>query len=989
MTDVQRVLTRALRDRYAIDGEIGHGGMATVYRARDLRHDRVVAIKVLHPQLTAAVGHDRFLREIAIGARLQHPHILTLIDSGEVSEGDPGSGGPSFLYYVMPFVEGESLRDRLVRAGGPLPVSEVTRLLRDVVDALAYAHRHGVIHRDIKPDNVMIAGRHALVVDFGVAKAVASGPPPADAGGGTASGVDTPTLTVLGTSLGTPAYMAPEQAAGDAVDHRADIYAAGIMAYEMLNGRPPFTGSGQSILAAQITAAPQPIGELRADVPPALAEIVMRCLAKDPADRYQTADDLLIDIEGLSMPTDMAGGLPAVDRGAMRKRVVAVVAAVVIVAAAGWIFLSGRARRRQWVHETAIPEIQRLAENYAFDSAYALAVRAGEAAPDDRALEALWPKFSSAVVLKSVPPGARVYRQLLGDSSRWDLIGTTPTDSVRLPILVYTRLRLEQPGYRSMEVSLSPTFMQDEPFVLDSVDSADSAMVHVSAGEFPASMPGLDHLPPLALTDFLMDRYEVTNRDYKRFVDAGGYTKPEYWDRPFIRDGRTLSFAEGVAGFTDKTGRPGPSTWEAGNYPSGADDVAVGGISWFEAAAYAKFVGKSLPTLYHWNRAAEAWASAWVVPGSNYDGQGPRRGSTTRGMGPFGTFDMAGNVREWCENASESGRYILGGGWNDQTYSFNDAYSQNAFDRSATNGIRLVKYLRNEPNLQLAKAPLVRSFRDYTKERPVSDAVFDSYRRMYDYDRAPLNATVEARDSTADDWIRERVSFTAAYGNERMFAYLFLPKRGTPPFQTVVYFPGSNAIHTRSSADLNPRSFDFFLRNGRAVMMPIYKSTYERGDSLNSDYSDESVFYRDHVVMWGKDFRRSVDYLVTRPDIDSARLAYFGISWGGELGGIMPAIEPRLKAVVLNVAGLGMERARPEADVLNFLPRIHQPVIMLNAKYDHFFPIETAQKPFFDYLGTPPDQKRYVVYEGGHILPRADLIRASLDWLDKYLGPVK
>ena len=378
-----------------------------------------------------------------------------------------------------------------------------------------------------------------------------------------------------------------------------------------------------------------------------------------------------------------------------------------------------------------------------------------------------------------------------------------------------------------MEISLSPTWIEDQPFVLDSASAPDSYMVHVSGGEFPASMPGLDHLPPIDLGDFLMDRYEVTNRDYKRFVDAGGDANPEYWDRSFIKDGRTLSFAEAVAAFTDKTGRPGPSTWEAGNYPSGADDVALGGISWFEAAAYAKFVGKSLPSLYHWNRAAEAWASAWVVPGSNYDGQGPRRGSTTRGMGPFGTFDMAGNVREWCENASESGRYILGGGWNDQTYSFNDAYSQNAFDRSATNGIRLVKYLRDEPNLALAKGPLVRSFRDYTKERPVSDVVFDGYRRMYDYDPAPLNATVEATDTTADDWTRERISFTRR--RSRTDVRVPVPaKAEDAAVSDRGFLPGSNAIHTRASTDVNPRGFDFFLRSGRAVMMPIYKKSTVR-----------------------------------------------------------------------------------------------------------------------------------------------------------------
>jgi len=206
LDDLSR-LKAALESHYEIERELGHGGMATVYLARDIKHGRVVAIKVLRRELTAAVGAERFHREISIAAQLRHPHILTLIDSGEAD---------GLLYYVMPFVEGESLRSRLGRAGA-LPISEATRILREVVDALVHAHKHGMIHRDIKPDNVMIEDRHALVLDFGVAKAMSSA----------ASGHN---LTTVGVALGTPAYMAPEQATGETdVDQRADIYAAGLL----------------------------------------------------------------------------------------------------------------------------------------------------------------------------------------------------------------------------------------------------------------------------------------------------------------------------------------------------------------------------------------------------------------------------------------------------------------------------------------------------------------------------------------------------------------------------------------------------------------------------------------------------------------------------------------------------------------------------------------------------------------------------------------
>ncbi|HMV32082.1 MAG TPA: serine/threonine-protein kinase, partial [Gemmatimonadales bacterium] len=263
---------------------LGQGGMATVYLATDRKHGRQVAIKLLRPELGAALGTERFVREIEIAAKLQHPHILPLLDSGGVQAGPGQVARP---YYVMPYVTGESLRERLER--GPIPVPEAVRLLTEIADALATAHAQGVVHRDIKPENVMLSGRHALVMDFGVARAVREASTSAR-------------LTSVGFALGTPAYMAPEQAAGDpAVDHRADLYALGIVAFEMLTGRFPYAATTpQQILAAHITQPPEPIAGLRPDLPPALADVVMRCLAKEPAARWESAEALRDALERLA-----------------------------------------------------------------------------------------------------------------------------------------------------------------------------------------------------------------------------------------------------------------------------------------------------------------------------------------------------------------------------------------------------------------------------------------------------------------------------------------------------------------------------------------------------------------------------------------------------------------------------------------------------------------------------------------------------------------
>ncbi|HEX3234941.1 MAG TPA: serine/threonine-protein kinase [Gemmatimonadales bacterium] len=282
---LQQQLQTSLGDAYRLERELGGGGMSRVFVAQELALGREVVVKVLLPELAAGVSVSRFRREIQLAARLQHPHIVPLLAAGE-SDGLP--------YFIMPFVVGESLRGRVAREG-ELPVGESVRILRDVVSALAYAHSAGIMHRDIKPDNVLLSGGVAVVTDFGVAKAVSV----------SAEGQETAGLTSLGVALGTPAYMAPEQATGDPqIDHRADIYSLGAMAYEMLTGRPPFMGrSAQAVLAAQVVEMPEPVERLRPAVPSALATLVASCLAKRPADRPQSAHEVMNLLDTLATPS--------------------------------------------------------------------------------------------------------------------------------------------------------------------------------------------------------------------------------------------------------------------------------------------------------------------------------------------------------------------------------------------------------------------------------------------------------------------------------------------------------------------------------------------------------------------------------------------------------------------------------------------------------------------------------------------------------------
>ncbi len=322
MTGLYEQLQATLGTAYQLERELGGGGMSRVFLAHETALGRKVVVKVLLPELAAGVSVERFRREIQLAAQLQHPHIVTLLAAGE-SEGLP--------YFTMPFITGESLRVKLAREG-ELPVIEAVRILRDVVSGLAYAHRSGIMHRDVKPDNVLISGGVAVVTDFGVAKALSV----------SADVTSSEGLTSLGMALGTPAYMAPEQATGDPqVDHRADIYALGIMAYEMLTGRTPFAGRpAHAVLAAHAVEVPDPIERLRPAVPPILGALVMQCLAKRPADRPQSAAEVMHVLDAIGTPTGGTAHTTVVVAHVPtrpRSRTVGISAAV----AAGAVLLAG------------------------------------------------------------------------------------------------------------------------------------------------------------------------------------------------------------------------------------------------------------------------------------------------------------------------------------------------------------------------------------------------------------------------------------------------------------------------------------------------------------------------------------------------------------------------------------------------------------------------------------------------------------------------
>jgi hypothetical protein len=436
--------------------------------------------------------------------------------------------------------------------------------------------------------------------------------------------------------------------------------------------------------------------------------------------------------------------------------------------------------------------------------------------------------------------------------------------------------------------------------------------------------------------------------------------------------------------FRDTTGRHGPSTWQAGHFPSGQDNYPVAGVSWYEAAAYAVFAQKNLPTLAQWYSAISEDDSTYITHMSNIDRQSLQPVGSFQNVGDFGTYDMAGNVREWAVNAVEDEKFILGGAWHSPTYDYTEPLALLPFDRSPENGFRCV--LNTQPVPPAALAPMQTQVRDFSKANPVSDAVFAAYQSMYQFPDNPLNARGEGVVEETSAWKKEKISFDTAYGGERMTAYLYLPKNIRPPYETILFFPSARVFDIADSSTLGDvKFFDYIVQSGRAVMYPIYQGTYERNKIPPWPLT------RQLVSEQFNDLSRSIDYLGTRSDINSSKLAFVGVSLGSAEGVILTTLlQHKLRTAILLDGGFLLRKFPPGVDQVDFAPRLKLPVLMVNGRYDFSFSLDKAQNPLFTMLGTPPSDKRHVVMESPHdvTVQHGELVKEVLGWLDKYLGPV-
>ncbi len=1015
---------------FEIEKLIGKGGMGEVYLARDTRLQRLVALKIL-PPASYPNAHKRLLREARAAAALEHPHICTIHEIVETDE-------HSFI--VMQYVEGRTLSD--VLKDDPIGLRRSLKIASQIAEAIAYAHKNGVVHRDIKPANIIVLSNDEIeVLDFGLAKKFA-----VESEEDETSSLRS-ILSQTGVILGTASYMSPEQARGMEVDSRSDLWSFGVVLYETTLGQKPFAGDS---LADKFVSILHDTPYFPEDFNFKLKQIILRLLEKDRDERYQTAEELLTDLKvvkreiefekqlltHISADSDSsildAAFLQTTSEESSEKRLriikdkpksfwqkigwiqaLQIVLLLIILSFGSWYLWNQS--NINWAKEN-IEKVAELADNERTFEAYDLAMQIKYYLPEDEDLKKMMPVISDKISVTTEPAGAKVFLKKFlpdekGNFPEKEFIGTTPARDLEIARGHYV-LRIEKEGFAPFERTISGTIPRIGGSFIDSPPIEIEARL-IEAGRNPENMvfvPGgryalVNWSRPIQgeveLDDFFIDKYEVTNKDFKEFITKGGYLTKRFWRHKFIKGGTEISLEEAVKEFKDRTGLPAPRGWSNQDYPEGEDDLPVTGITWYEAAAYAEFRGKRLPTVFQWEKAARNAvadprynAMPWglIKQGERTDFRANFSSSGTVpvtsfefGMSPFGIYNMAGNVSEWLVNRNYENYVTSGGAWNDLPYTFGGYGEYPGFYASDKLGFRCVLNKKGREDRQGSQDLLPDEIPNY---KVSGEADFKVWLTHYRYDKRPLAAKIVERQET-ESWTREKITF-AGENDEKITAYLFIPKNYSKPLQVIHYVPPGDVVRGLQSL---PGSVEMFLtpliKSGRAVFTVVLRGYDER--PFEKDYvppNRSTVAFRKQMVNWMTDLRRGLDYLETRREFDFENLAFVGISNGANLGNLILAVEDRYDNAILVGAGVDKDWQMwiAEANFINFAPHSKMPKLLINGRYDETHPLKTYSEPLFKIFSEP---KKMVVYDGGHIPTMEFFAKTANGWLDEQIAPPK
>lgn len=982
---------------YEIIKPIGTGGQGTVYLAQDLQLKRAVAIKFLPPETSAdSPAIKRFKREAQAAAALSHPNICAIHKIGADAERE---------FIVMQYAEGETLSARLKK--GKLNLQTALEIAIQIADALRDAHAHNVIHRDIKPANIVVSDNNQVtVLDFGLAKQIIE----------TVENAEHSSTTKSGAVMGTVAYMSPEQARGRKTDGRTDIWSLGVCLYEMTVGKNPFFRENLAESFVAILSNEPDFEEF----PPQLAEIINKTLRKNVDERYKDAKDLLDDLRELQGELNFEELLRSHDLSIEKlapkkaqsgwKQIALASFVLAILAVGGWFYWQNR--NLNWARES-VKRVEDLAKSDKTFEAYDLVLQINKYLPNDENLAKLMPLVSDNLSVKTEPSGAKVYLKRFqsdegGKFPERALLGETPLENRQIPRGQYL-LYVEKEGFATFTRSISgrlPNYSTDliamPPIEISAklveAEQVPDRMIFVPGGEYKLVSYTRPTENPVLLGNFLVDKYEVSNAEFKEFITVGGYSKKEFWQITFLKDGKEISFEDAMKNFKDRTGLSAPRSWTNQNFPENKANFPVTDITWYEAEAYAKFRVKSLPTIFQWEKVARdgkfdegydtmPWGLSRVADSmeflANFAGDGTVSVDKYEfGASPYGALNMAGNVAEWMRGRRGENVLVIGGSWGERSYLFGyygdfpPSYTSNRI------GFRLVKNL-SENAIGMENLPPI----EIPSYQISSDADFKKWLTHYAYDKSPLEAEIIETTET-DSWTREKISFTGA-DREKAFAYLYLPKNAPRPLHVVHWIPAADVPLGFSSL---PHSVEGFLapviKSGRAVFAVAVKGYNERPFPSNFQMPDGSmVDFRKIMVNRVTDWRRGIDYLETRGDLKKDKIAFLGLSNGANQGLILTAIENRYASLAFVGFGVRPEWKKwiAEANFINFSSHIAAPKLILKGRYDEAHPLKTEAEPIFHLLREP---KRIVIVESGHVPPPEIFAPTINNWLDETLGKV-
>ena len=981
---------------YKILEKLGEGGMGVVYKAEDTKLKRTVALKFLPPDLTRDPdAKKRFSQEAQAASALQHHNICTIHEIDQTEDGQ--------MFICMDYYEGETLKEKL--ESGLLNVEDTINYTIQIARGLGKAHSQGINHRDIKPANIIVTPDDEIkILDFGLSKIKGQ-----------------TKLTKSGSTMGTVGYMSPEQVQGEEVDQRTDIWSVGVVLYEMITGKLLFEGEyDQAVMYSIVHKKPQDFTTRQSDIPEELKQIIFKSLEKDREKRYQSAEELLKNLEKLQSERIDAKTKVfdfKVLAQNLKKPRNAIFSLIIISVIFVVVFLLYQHYKNVENARALLPQIEKLANEQKYIKAYDLAVQSEKYFKEDTTLIRLMPIISDKLTIISRLGGASVYLKRFmpdvhGKFPDKVYVGVTPIQDLTVPRTDHV-VYLEKEGYVSVERLASSQLNREQGringFIGNKIkfevqllqsDNITENMVFVPGGEYNLVGWGMPTSVKVLLDDYTVDKYEVSNKQYKHFITEGGYLKKQFWKYPFRDNGKELSWKESMLYFKDRTGLPGPRSWVNQEFPDGEGDYPVTDITWYEAAAYAGFIGKSLPTIFQWEKAARdgkwfyrgifmPWGLQYTLKGSQYranlEGTGPVSVDRNEfGISPYGCYNMAGNAKEWCLNEVSGGYATTGGSWEDPYYIFAYYGVYSGFYASISLGFRCVRNSESPTGDQGAmKVNPEKLIPSYS---PANESTFRSFLSFYKYDKKPLNAQVIETEESVD-WIKEKVNFSGV-NDDHITAYLYLPKRVKKPFQCLNLIPHDGVFFWRMDATEVVKNFLApQIKSGRAVLAVVPKGAREREREAGYVRPERnSVKYRDQTVDFATEFSIGVDYLATRSDIDMDKLAYFAIS-AGEFKLIFPVVENRYRSVIFFASGLEPENkeAFPEVNAINFIPYIKAPTLLLNGKQDEVYPEKTHAYPLYDLL---PEQKKIALVDGGHLPSIEKTVPIINEWLDKTLGPV-